>query len=88
MANSYKVCWWYPARVDIKYYGKPRKPTCRVLSAAQHRSAREAAETVLMQNAGAYVRVVSPRGGGRGTVYKTRGGRYTGIASVVKAGKR
>ena len=33
MAKGYKVCWWFPAKVDIKHYGKQRKPTCRTLSA-------------------------------------------------------
>jgi len=62
MAKGYKVCWWFP--------GNLRRNPCRTLSAKQHRSAREAAETVLMQNPGARVSVVSPRGGGRGVVYK------------------
>ena len=61
MVKGYRVCWWFPLRA---------KTTCRTLSAKQHRSAREAAETVLMQNPHAFVRVVSPRGGGRGVVYK------------------
>ncbi len=60
--SGYKVCFWFP--------GNQRRATCRTLSKKQHRSSREAAETVLMQNPGALVRVTSPRGGGRGVVYK------------------
>ena len=58
--GGYKVCWWFVGR---------EKTTCRTLSAQQHRNAREAAETVIMQNPSALVRVKSPRGGGRGVVY-------------------
>lgn len=68
--RGYKVCWWFTMGREI--YQSPR---CRTLSAKQHRNAREAAETVLMQNPRAVVRVVSPRGGGRGTTYKYKGGR-------------
>jgi ABC-type hemin transport system ATPase subunit len=64
--KGYKVCWWF--------VGRPRK-TCRVLSSKQHRNGREAAETVLMQNPGALVQVVSPRGGGRGTVFRKQSGK-------------
>lgn len=63
--KGYKVCWWFPLR----------KATCRTLSAKQHRNAREAAETVFMSNPNAFVRVVSPRGGGRGTIFKQIKGR-------------
>jgi len=65
MAAKYKVCWWF--------FGRPNK-TCRKLSAEQHRNSREAAETVIMQNPNAIVQVVSPRGGGRGTVFWRRPG--------------
>lgn len=68
MAKGYKVCWWFAGRSN-------RKPTCRTLSAKQHRNAREAATTVLMQNPHAYVDVVSPRGGGRGVTYRQSGGK-------------
>lgn len=58
--KGYKVCWWFVGGA---------RTTCRTLSAQQHRNAREAAETVIMQNPRALVRVKSPRGGGRGVVY-------------------
>jgi hypothetical protein len=64
--RGYKVCWWFTS-VDAKH--------CRTLSATQHHNSAEAAETVLMQNPRATVRVVSPRGGGRGTLFRYRGGR-------------
>jgi len=63
--KGYKVCWWF------KLADRQR---CKTLSAKQHRNAREAAETVLMQNPGATVRVISPRGGGRGWLYYYRRG--------------
>jgi hypothetical protein len=71
--KGYKVCWWFALRP---------KTTCRVLSATQHRNMREAAETVLMQNPHAFVRVTSPRGGGHGVIYK--GGYKGGRARIWK----
>lgn len=66
--RGYKVCWRDSSVYETKMH-------CRTLSAKQHRNAREAAETVLMQNPGALVRVVGPRGGGRGQVYRYHGKR-------------
>ncbi len=66
MAKGYKVCWWF--------IGRSNRTTCRTLSSKQHRNAREAAETVLMQNPHALVNVKSPRGGGRGVVYRMKNG--------------
>lgn len=67
--KGYRVCWWFGNR-------NMTKPTCRTLSASQHGNAREAAETVLMANPSATVKVVSPRGGRRGAYFKqSRSGR-------------
>jgi hypothetical protein len=71
--RGYKVCWWFKST-------GPKH--CRTLSATQHRNSIEAAETVLMQNSRAVVRVVNPRGGGGGTVYRLQHGQ------VVKAGPK
>jgi hypothetical protein len=62
-AGSYRVCWWFKTRTA---------PTCRNLSAAMHRSPREAAETVLMQNPSAIVNVIPPRGGPGGLYVYSR----------------
>jgi len=62
-----KVCWWFPK------YGH-HYSTCRTLSATQHRSRREAAETVLMQNPGAVVEVWGT-GRARPTTYRKRAGQ-------------
>jgi hypothetical protein len=68
--RGYKVCWTFTSFV---------RQTCRTLSAKQHRNAREAAETVLMQNPGAVVRVVSPGRGGRGSRWRLKGLRAVRI---------
>ena len=66
VAKGYRVCWWFRTRTT---------PTCKTLSPTQHRSNREAAETVLMQNPSAIVNVIPPRGGPGGLYVWSRKAR-------------
>jgi len=61
---NYRVCWWYSNDTQSL------NPTCRTLSGKQHKSRREAAETALMQNPHALVRVRGTAGRAHGTEYR------------------